>query len=96
MKQVEYFANFIGAERDGVVSGVTEWGIYVSDNETSADGMVRLTSLTDDTYEFDKKKYAAVGARTKRMIRLGDPVRFIVERADLDNRTLDFKLVQPT
>ena len=95
MKQVEYFANFIGAERDGVVSGVTEWGIYVSDNETSADGMVRLTSLTDDTYEFDKKKYAAVGARTKRMIRLGDPVRFIVERADLDNRTLDFKLVQP-
>lgn len=96
MKQVEYFANFIGAERDGVVSGVTEWGIYVSDNETSADGMVRLTTLTDDTYEFDKKKYAAVGVRTKRMIRLGDPVRFIVERADLDNRTLDFKLVQPT
>ncbi len=93
MKQVEYFANFIGAEREGVVSGVTEWGIYVSDNETSADGMVRLTSLTDDTYEFDKRKYAAVGQRSKKMIRLGDPVKFIVERADLEQRTLDFKLV---
>jgi len=93
MKQVEYFANLIGATREGVVSGVTEWGIYVSDNETSADGMVRLTSLTDDTYEFDKKKYAAVGQRTKRAIRLGDPVKFVVERADLEERTLDFKLI---
>lgn len=93
MKQVEYLANFIGTEREGVVSGVTEWGIYVSDNETSADGMVRLTSLTDDTYEFDKRKYAAVGQRTKNMIRLGDPVKFIVERADLEENTLDFKLL---
>ncbi|MES2014731.1 MAG: ribonuclease R [Patescibacteria group bacterium] len=95
MKQVEYLANFIGADREGVVSGVTEWGIYVSDNETSADGMVRLATITDDTYEYDKRKFAAVGARTKHMIRLGDPVRFRVERADLEENTLDFTLLPP-
>ncbi len=94
MKQVEFFAeHLIGAERDGVVSGVTEWGIYVQDQETGADGMIRLTTLTDDTYEYSPKKFAAIGTRTKRMIRLGDPVRYRVERADLTERTLDFSLL---
>ncbi|TAJ14776.1 ribonuclease R [Patescibacteria group bacterium] len=93
MKQVEYFANLIGKEREGVVSGVTEWGIYVSDNETAADGMVRLTTLTNDTYEYNPKKYAAVGSNPTNIIRLGDPVRFVVERADLEQHTLDFRLL---
>lgn len=93
MKQVEYFAHLIGTEREGVVSGITEWGIYVSDNETAADGMVRLTTLTNDTYEYNPKKYAAVGSNPKNIIRLGDPVRYTVERADLEQHTLDFKLI---
>lgn len=93
MKQVEYFARLIGTERTGVVSGVTEWGIYISDDETNADGMVRLTTLTDDTYEYAPRKFAAIGATTKKMIRLGDAVRYVVERADLEEHTLDFKLV---
>ena len=94
MKQVEYFANLIGTERDGVVSGITEWGIYIQDKETYADGMARLTTLTDDTYEYIPKKFAAVGMRTKRVIRLGDKVRFRVERADLEEHQLDFALIQ--
>ena len=93
MKQVEYFANLIGTERTGVISGVTEWGIYVQDSETAADGMVRLTSLTDDTYGYEPRKFAAVGARTKRMIRLGDQVRYRVERADLEEHQLDFSII---
>lgn len=93
LKQVEYFTGHIGEERDGVVSGITDWGIYVEDAETAADGMVRLASMTDDTYEYDPRKFAAVGARTKRAIRLGDPVRFRVERADLEERTLDFSII---
>lgn len=92
LKQVEYFAERIGEERDGVVSGVTEWGIYITDTETAADGMARLTTLTDDTYEFDKRKFAAVGQRTKKVVRLGDSVRYKIERADLEERTLDFVL----
>ena len=93
LKQVEYFANLIGAEREGVISGVTEWGIYIEDAETGADGMVRLAAMTDDTYEHDPKKFAVIGTRTKRVIRLGDPVRFRVERADLEERNLDFSLL---
>ena len=93
LKQVEYFAKKIGEERSGVVSGVTEWGIYIEDKETAAEGMVRLTSLTDDTYEYIPRKFAAVGRRTKRMIRLGDPVRYAIEAANLEERTLDFRLL---
>jgi ribonuclease R len=94
MKQVEYFATLIGAERKGVVSGVTEWGLYIEDAETATEGMVRLMSLTDDSYEYDKKKFAAVGTRTKKMIRLGDPVSYKVEAANIEDRTLDFSLLQ--
>lgn len=93
MKQVEYFANLIGEERTGVISGVTEWGLYVEDTDTGTEGMVRLMSLSDDNYDYDPKKFAAIGAKTKRVIRLGDPVRYRVERANLEDRTLDFSLL---
>ncbi|MBY0538869.1 ribonuclease R [Patescibacteria group bacterium] len=93
MKQVEYFANLIGEERAGVISGVTEWGLYVEDTETGTEGMARLMSLTDDNYDYDPKKFAAIGAKTKRVIRLGDPVRYRVEKANLEDRTLDFSLL---
>ncbi|MBV9349397.1 MAG: ribonuclease R [Patescibacteria group bacterium] len=93
LKQVEYFAERIGEEREGTVSGVTEWGIYIEDSETAADGMIRLSSMTDDTYEYDSKKYAAIGQRSRKVIRLGDTVRFRIERADLENRTLDFQII---
>jgi len=93
LKQVEYFADKIGEERDGLVSSITDWGIYIEDSETGADGMVRLAAMTDDTYEYDPRKYAAVGAKTRRTIRLGDPVRFKIERADLEERTLDYSIV---
>ena len=95
MKQVEYFAkNMVGAERNGVISGVTEWGIYVEDTETGAEGMVRLTTLTDDTYEYDPKKFAARGRQSKKELRLGDAVRYKVERANLEERQLDFSIIK--
>ena len=75
MKLVEYFAKLIGHTREGVVAGVTEWGIYIQDNETGAEGMVRLMHLTDDSYTHDRKKFAVVGEHTGRVIRLGDPVK---------------------
>lgn len=93
LKQVEYLAKKIGEERSGVVSGATEWGIYIEDAETGADGMVRLTTLTDDTYEHDPRKFAAVGVRSKRMIRVGDAVRFRVEKANIEERLLDYALI---
>lgn len=93
LKQVEYFAKKIGEERDGVVSGVSDWGIYIEDTETSSEGMVRLASLTDDTYEHDPRKFAAIGMHSKKIIRVGDPVRFRVEKANIEERTLDYSLL---
>lgn len=93
LKQVEYFAGHIGEERDGVVSGVSDWGMYIEDKETAAEGMVRLTSLTDDTYEHHPRKFSVIGARSKKIIRVGDPMRFRVEKANIEERMLDFSLV---
>jgi ribonuclease R len=94
LKQVEYMATKIGTERTGTISGVTEWGVYVEDVESGAEGMARLSDMTDDTYEHYPKKYAVIGARTKRVIRLGDRVSFKVVRADPEERTIDLQLVQ--
>ena len=91
MKQVEYFAKLIGQTREGVVSGVTEWGVYVQDKDTGAEGMVRLMSMTDDSYVHDPKKFAVVGEKTKNVIQLGDPVTVVVEKVDVDERTIDLK-----
>jgi ribonuclease R len=92
MKQVEYFEKLVGQTREGVVSGVTEWGVYIADTKTGAEGMARLMTMTDDTYEFVKKKFAVVGKSTKNEIRLGDPVSFTVEKVDVAERQIDLKL----
>jgi ribonuclease R len=93
LKQVEYFAERIGEARFGTVSSVTEWGIFIEERETSADGLIRLAAMTDDTYEYDPKRYAVIGRVTRRTIRMGDTVHFVIERADLEERTLDFRLL---
>lgn len=92
-KQVEYMQERIGKEFDGVISGVTEWGMYVEEAETRAEGMIRLRDLGDDYYELDQKNYALVGQKTKKRFTLGDKVRFKVMGADLEKKVLDFKLV---
>ena len=93
-KQAEFMADRIGQEFDGVISGVTEFGIYVEDILTKCEGMVPLRDLSSDYYEFDEDNYRLVGRRTKRIYNLGDKVRFRVERANLERRQLDFSLVR--
>ncbi len=92
-KQVQYMSERIGQTFDGLVTGVSEWGIYVEDKETKCEGMVRLVTMTDDYYSLDKKKYAIVGERSSRKFSLGDAVRFTVVGADLEKRTLDYAIV---
>lgn len=94
LKQVEYFAKLIGQKREGVVAGVTDWGIYIRDDKTDAEGMARLSTLTDDTYVYEQKKFAAIGQNSGNSIRLGDPISFTVEKVDLDERTIDFRIVK--
>lgn len=92
-KQVEYMQNKIGEEFEGVISGVTEWGMYVEDPETKAEGLVRIKDMTDDFYKLDSKNYCIVGSNNKKKYSLGDTVRVRLISADLDRKTLDFKLV---
>ncbi len=92
-KQVEFLKDRVGEIFDAVVSGVTEWGVYVEDPLTRAEGMVRLKDIGDDFYEVDPKTYSIVGKRSGRRFSLGDKVRVKLMAADLDRRTLDFKFV---
>lgn len=92
-KQVEYMSTRIGQEFNGIISGVTDWGIYVEDSRTKCEGMVPLRELGDDYYIFNRKSYTVEGQKTKKKYRLGDTVRFRVYKADLDSKTLDYKLI---
>ncbi len=91
--QVKYMENYLDQEMYGVISGVTEWGIYVEIPETRAEGLIRLRSIPGDHYEFDEKNYAIVGQRTKKIYQLGDTVRVKLIEADLKKKQLDFELL---
>jgi ribonuclease R len=92
-KQVEFMQSVEDKVFEGVVSGVTEWGVYVEIIETRCEGMVRMSDMDDDFYEFDEKNYRIIGKRNKRMITLGDQVRVIVSDTDIDRRTIDLEFV---
>lgn len=92
-KQVEFMGDRIGQEFDGVVSGISEFGLYVEESASKCEGMVPLRNLTGDYYDFDEDNYRLVGRRHHRIYNLGDKVRFRVERANLERRQLDFGLV---
>lgn len=92
-KQVEYMVSRVGQEFDATVSGVSEWGVYVEEVETKAEGMVRLKDMTDDFYELNEKLYAIVGQKTGKKYALGDKVRVKLTNADLERKVLDFAFV---
>ena len=93
LKQVEYMQDRLGKEFEAVISGVTEWGIYLEEKETRSEGMVSLRSMSDDYYVLDKENYCIVGEKTKKKYSLGDTVRFKVAGADPERKTLDYRLV---
>ncbi len=88
-KQVEFMSLVEEKVFEGIISGVTEWGIYVEITETKCEGMVRMADLNDDFYEFDEQNYRVVGRRNKRMFTLGDDVKVSVKATDIDRRTID-------
>jgi ribonuclease R len=93
-KQVEYMLDKIGQIFDGLISGVTDWGIYVEIIETKVEGMIRMSELGDDYYEFDEKNMRVVGRYNKRMHTLGDKVKIRVLKADIDRRIIDLSLAE--
>ncbi|MFA6226923.1 MAG: ribonuclease R [Candidatus Paceibacterota bacterium] len=92
-KQIEFMQNKIGQTFLGTITGVTEWGIYAEDSATRAEGMIKLSSLGDDYYVLDAKKYRIVGEKTKKTFVLGQKIKIKLIGADLDRRTMDYEIV---
>ena len=91
-KMVEFMADKIGNEYDAHISGITSYGIYCEIDENHCEGMVPLHDLDDDYYEFDERNYCLIGRRHHHRYQLGDPVRIVVAKANVEKKQLDFSL----
>ncbi|WP_430813358.1 ribonuclease R [Carboxylicivirga sp. RSCT41] len=93
-KQVEFMKDHLGEEFDGVISGVTEWGLYVEIIENKCEGMIPIRDLDDDFYTFDEDNYCLVGRKFNRTYQLGDQLKISIASANLEKKQLDFALVE--
>ncbi len=92
-KQVEYMSTRLGSKFDGIISGITEWGLYVEEVETKCEGLVRVRDMADDFYMFNEKKLELVGQKKKKKYRLGGKVKIKVKSVDLEKKTIDYTLI---
>ncbi len=92
-KQVEYMSTRLGKTFEGIISGVTEWGMYVEEVETKCEGLVRVRDMTGDFYVFNEKRLELMGQKKKKKYRLGDRVKIKVKTVDLEKKTIDYVLV---
>ncbi|HNU41012.1 MAG TPA: ribonuclease R [Cyclobacteriaceae bacterium] len=88
-KQVEFMSLAENKIYDGIISGVTDFGVFVEIVETKCEGMVRMADMKDDYYEFDEKNYRVIGRRRKKIYRLGDKVQVRIKKTDVDRRLID-------
>ena len=92
-KQVEYMTEHIGESFGGIITGVVEWGLYVEEENTKAEGLVRIATLKNDFYELDRKRYRLTGTRTKKSYVLGDKVSIRLVSANLEDKTIEWTLI---
>ncbi len=93
LKQIEFLSNQLGEEFHAIISGVTNFGIFVKITDILAEGLIRLRDLEDDFYVYDERKYSLIGKETKKQYRLGDKVYVKLVRVDRDKSALDFVIV---
>nr|PIF02476.1 MAG: hypothetical protein CR965_00785 [Paludibacter sp.] len=93
-KQVEFMSDKLNETFEGVISGITEWGIYVEIKENKCEGMIPIRDLDDDYYTMDEKNYCLVGKKRNKKYQLGDELSIKVVRANLDKKQLDFVLAE--
>ncbi|MEZ4200377.1 MAG: ribonuclease R [Candidatus Paceibacterota bacterium] len=91
-KQVEYMTPHVGETFTGVITGVTDWGIYVEEKNSKSEGMIKLASIKGDFFEHEASKYRVKGQKTGKVYRLGDEITVKLTRADMEERQLDFEL----
>jgi len=92
-KQIEFMQDKIGQIFEGTITGVTDWGVYVEEKNTRAEGMVKVRDLGDDYYVLDQKNYCLIGQKTKKKFSLGDQVKFKIISASLEKKSIDCLLV---
>jgi VacB/RNase II family 3'-5' exoribonuclease len=92
-KQVEYMSSRVSKVFEGIISGITEWGIYVEEIETKCEGLVRVRDMEDDFYVFNEKKLELVGQKKKKKYLLGGCVKIKVKSVDLERKTIDYVLI---
>jgi ribonuclease R len=92
--QVKYMQDHKDEVFDGVITGTTEWGIYVEISSNKCEGMVRIRDIKSDYFVFDEKQYAIIGQSSKKMYQLGDEVKIKVKKTDLERKHLDFNLIE--
>ncbi|MDG1284014.1 MAG: RNB domain-containing ribonuclease, partial [Flavobacteriales bacterium] len=91
--QVKFLKNKVGKVYEGVISGVTEWGLYVEITANKCEGLVKISSIKNDHYIYNEKTYSITGYRTKKSYQLGQKVKIKIQRADLEKKQMDFILV---
>jgi ribonuclease R len=91
-KQAEYMADKIGQEFDGLISGVSKYGIFVEIKENKCEGMIRLQDMDDDFYYLDEDNYKVIGHKNQKEYKLGDPIRIRVKNIDIRKKQLDYEL----
>lgn len=93
-KQAEYMSERVGKEFNGTISGVAEWGIFVEEDETKCEGLIRISDLGNDYYIFEKEKYRIVGKQTHTRFTLGDKLKIRVKAVDIEKKSIDYELVK--
>lgn len=88
--QAKYLEKFVGEEFAGVITGVTDWGVFVELNDNYCEGMIRIRDFKDDYYIYDEKNYQIIGESSGRIYQLGDPMRIRVKNVDLEKKQIDF------
>ena len=92
LKQMEYMVGFIGKPCSGVISGVSKWGLFVEVDVCKGEGLVRLEDMKDDFYFLDEDNYQVLGYHNGKAYKLGDPVRVIVKKVDLQQKQMDLTI----
>lgn len=93
-KQAEYMNERVGMEFDGTISGVAEWGVFVEEDETKCEGLIRISDLGNDYYIFEREKYRIVGKQSHERFTLGDKIKIRVKAVDLEKKSIDYELVK--
>jgi ribonuclease R len=92
-KQVEYMSTRVGETMTGIISGISEWGIYVEEIETKCEGMVRMRDMNDDFYVLNEKKMELVGKKKGKKFRFGDRIKIQVKKVDLEKKIIDYSII---